>query len=65
MKKGIRHIEERLRQPKVYIIAILQRMNIGNGRKSIYREMIAENFPTLLKHKISQKLEQSKSKQKK
>lgn len=55
MKKGTRDTEERLRQSKVYLIAIPQRFNIGNGGKSIYREMKAKNFPTLLKHKISQK----------
>lgn len=35
MKKGIRDTEERLIQSKVYLIAIPQRINIGNGGKSI------------------------------
>ena len=48
--KKIRDIEERLRQSKVYLILILQRINTGS-KENLFTEMTPEHF-TLLKHKI-------------
>lgn len=45
-----------LRQSNLYLIGILERITIGNGGKSIYKEMINKNFSTLLKKRLLRRI---------